>query len=99
MIGYRFYQEFRDQKTKKRPSGNVVAVSVDNKGHPNYYMGTGAMGIEAMVEVISAVVDVPNSSVAGGSASRHYLITYTKRISEEKAREIHPNLFRYLDDK
>jgi len=98
MLGYRFYQEFRDQKTKKRPSGNVLAVSVDNKGHPNYYMGYGALGNEPMVEVISAVVDVPNSSVAGGSASRHYLMNYTKRISEEKARKVHSNLFKYLDD-
>lgn len=93
MLGFRFYQEFTNT-TKKHPTGNVIAVSVDNKGRPEYLRARD----EPMVEVISAVFDTPNSPVEGSSASMGYLRSHTKRISEAQARKIHPELFRRLDN-
>lgn len=93
MKGIRFYHEFKDTR-KKHPEGNVMAVMTDKRGFPDIRF----QGKEAMVDVISAVFDHPNSGVAGSSASIKYLRSRTKRISEEKARKIHPNLFYYLDN-
>ena len=53
---------------------------------------------QATVESITPLDFKPNSIVVSGSVSREYLIENTKRISEEKARKIHPNLFKYLKD-
>jgi hypothetical protein len=49
------------------------------------------------IYVTGAVYGHPDSACAGTSASRDYLRTKCKRVSESKAREVHPNLFRYLD--
>ena len=90
----RFYQEFEDENTKKIPTGNVIAIQTDLKGYPNYFV----INKQATVESFTPLSFEPNSVVVSGSVSREYLIENTKRISEEKARKIHPKLFEYLKD-
>ncbi|MCK4668143.1 hypothetical protein KAU33_15430 [Candidatus Dependentiae bacterium] len=94
MKNIRFYQEFSDEKKRTVPTGNVIGVSTDNRGMPSYFIsGSG----KAEVECASAIFSEPNSECIGEAVSREYLQENTKRISEAKARKIHPNLFKYLD--
>ena len=93
MKNIRFYQEFTDVR-KTKPTGNVIAVSTDKRGYPDYFnYGNGKVSVECA----SAIYFEPNSEVTGDSVSRDYLKENTKRISEAKARKIHPKLFEYLD--
>lgn len=95
MKGIRFYQEFKDEKKKTIPTGNVLAVSTDNRGMPEYFnYGDGIV----RTECASAIFSEPNSECVGSDVSREYLQENTKRISEAEARKIHPNLFKYLED-
>ncbi|MCK5015379.1 MAG: hypothetical protein KAS66_16350 [Candidatus Omnitrophica bacterium] len=90
----RFYQEFSDEKTKKVPTGNVIAVETDLRGFPNYFNYGGG---KVNAPCVSAIFEEPNSECIGDDVSKQYLQENTKRISEAKARKIHPNLFKYLD--
>lgn len=86
MKGFTFYQEFKD-KSKRKSAGNVVACYGD------IFRSAGAYQREA----IGGVYHHPNSAVAGTSVTLDYLTEQCKRISEEKARKIHPALFARLD--
>ena len=88
MNGIRFYLEFKD-KSKRKPGGTVVAVLVLNGS----YWSSSTICYEA----IAAVFDWPNAPVAGTGVARDYLRQKCKRISEVKARIIHPALFGRLD--
>ena len=88
MNGIRFYLEFPN-KSKCRPGGTVVAALVLNGS----YWSSGTICYEA----IAAVFDWPNSPVAGTGVALDYLRQKCKRISEAKARSIHPVLFERLD--
>jgi hypothetical protein len=88
MTGIRFYAEFRD-KSKRQPGGNVVAVLVLNGA----YWSSGKLCYEA----IAALFEQPDSPVAGTAVVLDYLRQKCKRISEAKARTIHPALFERLD--
>jgi len=88
MNGIRFYLEFKD-KSKREPGGTVVAVLVLNGS----YWSSGTVCYEA----IAALFDRPNSPVAGTGVAHDYLRQQCKRISEAKARAIHPGLFERLD--
>lgn len=92
MRGYRFYAEYDSAKDKRanKHSGNVCAVLLDKERRP-LYTGSGK------VELIAAVTHAPDSDVCTTSASPEYLREKCKRISEERARAIHPRLFNYLD--
>ena len=91
MKGYRFYEELENKgKEAETSEGNVVAVMLNDNSHAR--LVTGAVD-EAMV----ALFDKPNSPVCSGSVSWGYLRENCKRISEAKAREIHPRLFERLD--
>ncbi len=48
-------------------------------------------------EAIAALFEQPNSPVAGTGVALDYLRQKCKRISEAKARTIHPALFERLD--
>ena len=65
------------------PEGNVFAAMEVNTRN-------------GMVEGLGAVYDYANSPVAGTAASLDYL-RKCKRISEAKARQVHPALFGVLD--
>lgn len=94
MKGFRFYLEFASAKDKRKgnDSGNVFAMSLGDNGRPLYIPG-------GSVEGIGAVYFTRNSDVCGTSADPEYLRKKCKRVSEVKARAVHPNLFRILDDK
>ena len=88
MNGIRFYEEFTD-KSKRQPCGTVVAALVLNGS----YRSSGTICYEA----IAAVLDWPNAPVAGTGVAYDYLRQKCKRISEAKARAIHPVLFERID--
>lgn len=92
MKGYRFYEEF-DNKRKGISNGNVVAVIPENRWTEQYPDGS----IDVIYDVIGAVFYHPNSDVCGTGASQGYLSESCKRVSESKARKIHPKLFEVLD--
>ena len=88
MNGIRFYQEFTN-KSKRQPAGTVVAALVCN----GRFWSTGKVCYEAL----GGLFDHPNSVVCGGAVSLDYLHDKCKRISEGRARDIHPALFERLD--
>lgn len=88
MKGYHFYLEHETpaDKRKGKHNGNVFAAYVEQeRGHSGKLEGLGA------------VFYWPNSPVCVASAHPDYLRRHCKRISEAKAREIHPALFAELD--
>ena len=91
MRGYRFYEEFNSSYKKRHQwgSGNILALELEN-GRPMYGT-TGLMGCTA------AVYDCPNSAIAGTQVSRECLRLKYKRVSEKRARAVHPRLFSWLD--
>ena len=88
MTGIRFYAEFQDN-SKRQPGGNVVAVLVLNGA----YWSSGKLCYEA----VAALFEEPNAPVAGTGVALDYLREKCKRISEAKARAIHPELLARLD--
>lgn len=102
----RFYLEYESPAAKKRGgphTGNVIAAILREDGNFQYTFDvrTGEDGKKEYVavgEVISAIFFSPNSPVCGGGADLGYIHDQCKRISERKAREIHPALFEYLDN-
>lgn len=97
MKDVRFYLEFptitakrKSGRENKGHSGTVFAAFVDQTS----YRSAGGY----MQEGLSSVSALPNSGVAGTSASRDYL-RQCKRIPERLARQIHPRLFERLDVK
>lgn len=92
MEGIRFYEEF-ENKRKGISNGNVVAVIHEN----NWYRQDATGRLQLLYEAIGAVYFYPNSPVCGTGVSQEYLWSTCKRVSESKAREIHPELFTVLD--
>jgi hypothetical protein len=88
MNGTRFYLEFKD-KSKRQSGGTVVAALVLNGS----YWSSGKLCYEAL----AALFERANSPVAGTGVALDYLRQKCKRISEAKARIIHPALFERLD--
>lgn len=89
MQGIRFYEEFKNT-SKTRGAGTVVAALVCN----GLYYSNG----KACYGALSGVYDRPDSPVASGGVSLEYLAQKCKHISESRAREIHPELFKRLDE-
>ncbi len=88
MNGIRFYLEFTDP-SKRQSGGTVVAALVLN----GTYWSSGVLCYEAL----AALFDRPNTPVAGTGVALVYLRLKCQRISEAKARAIHPVLFTRLD--
>jgi hypothetical protein len=89
MKGVRFYEELNKKNRKGETSqGNVVAV---------FYEQSQARGGDVFYDAGGAVHFHANSAAAGTSVSQEYLTKSTRRVSEERAREIHPALFTWLD--
>jgi hypothetical protein len=84
MKGIRFYEEFSN-KRKGISENTVIAVLYVN-GHNSY-------GYDA----IGGTFPGTNSPVQSGNVNPEYLRVNCKRVSETRAREIHPNLFAFLD--
>ena len=97
MKGIMFYVEYPSKAAKRKVgkgigythSGNVIARFQDQA----WWNGS-----QQVHGIICAVHSWRNSPVAGSSAVQEYLREYCKRIPESTAREIHPELFKRLDD-
>jgi hypothetical protein len=89
MKGVRFYEEFVN-KHKTVSAGNVVAVLFAN----GFQRGSAY----PFYDGICAPLFGSNASPSSASVSVAYLRSYCKRVSEKRAREIHPRLFVMLDD-
>ena len=93
MKGYRFYEELTGKNRKGEQSqGNVIALHLRDDDNQPLYSPDWSM------ICISAVYFEPNSPVCTCSVSWEYLSEKARRIKESRAREIHPNLFRYLEN-
>lgn len=86
MKGYTFYE---DNLIGRNAVGFGGAIAVYNPRQ--WYAKSDCM------EAISSVQSIPNSNVSNGGVHLDYLEGSTKRISEFKARRIHPVLFARLD--
>lgn len=97
MQGIRFYLEYnnkteKNKSTRKNPgnhTGNVIAVMYEN----GYFISNQ----EAHQDAIGALNFTSDSPVCSTTVGDSYLTSVCKRISENQARSIHPNLFHYLD--
>jgi hypothetical protein len=90
MNGIRFYREF-NHKRKRHSARTVVAALVCN----GRFWSTGKVCFEALAGLFDH--DQPNSAVCGTAVSLDYLQARCKRVSEAKARLLHPALFERLD--
>lgn len=91
MKGIRFYHELENKgKVAETSQGNVIAIFINTNSHTLLIMGE-------MYEGLVAVFGEPNSPVCVSGVSWEYLRESCKRISEAKARKIHPRLFERLD--
>ena len=105
MKGYRFYEELENKNRKAENSkGTVVALLIEPDGRgwkplylPRLVRTKDRRGWSYAAECVSSVFAEPNSPVASGSVSMEYLSKDCRRISEARAREIHPELFKYLE--
>jgi len=96
MKGYRFYAEYKDAKNKREGEpapDNVVAVFLDDNNRPIGFFRNS----EYLYECEFSLFSHANSVVCSGSVHNEYLRDQCKRVSEAKAREIHPQLFAVLD--
>lgn len=87
MKNIRFYEEFKDSR-KRNSCKTVVAIYTDSDSI-RYNR----------IDAIVGVYDVANSLCCFTSVSSVYLKRRCKRISEQQAKQIHPNLFVRLEEK
>jgi hypothetical protein len=87
MKGYRFYEELENKRrVSEKSRGTVFAVALDLVNPFNGdYEGAGSVFSE------------PNSPCCWTGISRDYLTKDCRRVSEKRARAIHPALFEYLE--
>ena len=106
MLGINFYLNYpnkteKHKGTRKNPgnhSGNVVAVFTKHeRGKWTNFPDWISYGSGPIAGAVGALFYEPNSVVCSTSVGLSYLDDRCKRISEKMAREIHPELFRYLD--
>ena len=88
MKSIRFYHEFKD-RGKRHSAGTVIAALVGN--------GRFRSGGKICYEALAGLFDHPNSVVCGTAVSLDYIHERCKRIGEEKAQAIHPELFERLN--
>jgi|GEM_PF-3420002 len=98
MNGWRFYLEHEtaQDKRKGKHTGNVVAIPVTEHGTPdrNHCFWNDQT---YFIECVAAVLFHADSPACGCSVSVDWLRDVCKRISEQQAREIHPELFKRLE--
>ena len=90
MKGVRFYQEF-DNKAKTVPTGNVIALFYES-----WLPGNAEQG--RLTESLSATFYHANSDVSFGGVADSHLRKKCKRVSEAKARIVHPRLFERMEE-
>lgn len=105
MKGFSFYAEMTQARQSKRASAmwnaftretlRDMAAQGDNVNVCAVAAGTARSGPHGgiMYDVVSSLLDIPNSPVCTSSASVEYLRRRTVRIDEALARKLHPALF------
>lgn len=97
MKGYRFYLKFplsatkEDRRKLRNHSGTVVALPVPTE-LPRFRSTLSPV-------VIGGFTGDPDSEIQYYGVLPNFLHDECRRISECKARKIHPKLFEYLDEK
>jgi len=87
--GIRFYEELTDKGCKaEKSNGTVIAVFYKQYWHGEH---------DLLFQAVSGLFSEPNTPVCGSSVSQSYLADHCRRVSEARAREIHPKLFEYLE--
>jgi type 1 glutamine amidotransferase len=89
MTGIRFYEVFNDT-AKRESAGKAVAV------FPHLWR-KGSAGQGRLFYSVIGLSRRPNSPVLKTTVSETYLRSKCRRVSESRARRVHPNLFRYLE--
>lgn len=97
MQGLTFYLEYptkadKRKATRKNPGNHSGTVCAVHSGQ--WVWGRGSY----IKDAFCAAFDRPNSPVCTSTVTPEYLQEYCKKISEKQAREIHPELFKWLDD-
>ena len=98
MKNFKFYLEYPDLKSKRKATrknlgnhaGNCVAIIEGTKKF-------SAFPNDLDNDAIAAIQDYKNCPCAFTIVSDGYLNEKCKRISEQQARKIHPELFKYLE--
>jgi hypothetical protein len=90
MREYRFFEEFSDGRLESS-SGNVIAVDLAGDS----FVQEGGVCYRALCAIQDAAR--PNSPVLQRYFNAEYLGARCRRITEARARKIHPKLFEYLD--
>lgn len=90
MRGYRFFEEFNDEG-RRNSSGNVIALDM----HGESFVQEGGVCYRALCAFPDP--GEPNRPVFERLFNAEYLGSRCRRISEDRAREIHPRLFKVLD--
>jgi len=100
MKGFRFYEEFGSKQNKRKgiSEGNVIALCLDEDYQiRERYNERGEIELYSSQGAFVSVFSRPDSPVNYCSVAHDYLSECCKRVSEKRAREIHPELFRRLD--
>lgn len=103
MKGFRFYEELEHKNRKAEKSkGRVIALALQEDGRgwsPIFLPGMKKTehGWTYIAECIASLYDEPNGPVCGSQVSIDYLWGKCRRISEDRARSIHPKMFQYLE--
>ena len=93
MKGWIFYLEYGSSEDKRNDNdtGNCVAIKTDPGIKGN---STPLLDKYGSLTCISSIMPIkPNFHVAKGKTSTDHIKRCCKRISEKKARKIHPRLF------
>jgi hypothetical protein len=90
MRGFRFFEEYGDA-ARGESTGNVIAIPT---AEPSFVQPGG---ICFPVVCASQEARLPNSPVRPAYVNVEYLGKRCRRITELRARAIHPRLFEYLD--
>jgi len=91
MKGVRFYEQFQN-KRKGVSAGQCVALMLDDHGRPVHNDDGRTLS------AVAGVFEHADSPPASTSVSFEFLRTKCKRVTEARARKIHPRLFTMLDD-
>ena len=90
MQPYRFFEEYADRDLQQS-AGNVVAIRLED----GLVIKDGRVLVRAVCAGEHGTR--PNSPVTATFFEGEYLGTHCRRITEARARTIHPKLFEYLD--
>jgi hypothetical protein len=98
MKGYWFYLKYEspEDKAKGVHSGNCLAVLFKHTGWKKR-RETFQSGGSLLVRCYAPCFRYPNAPCVPAAVAIHYLNSRCKRITEKRAREVHPKLFERIE--